>query len=90
MSNLNPYAGQVVSNMTITEVWSANDFRIHNLSGTAPVVIDAAGTMEYYPAVRAAGRLDGPDRRDGRHRTGPAGDGARAPEASGRERVEAR
>ena len=50
VSNLNPYAGQVVSNMTITEVWSDNDFRIHNLAGTAPVVIDAAGTMEYYPA----------------------------------------
>jgi hypothetical protein len=51
VSNLNPYAGQVVSNMTITEVWSMNDFRIHNLAGTAPVVIDAAGTMEYYPAL---------------------------------------
>ena len=51
VSNLNPYAGQVVSNMTITEVWSLNDFRIHNLAGTAPVVIDAAGTMEYYPAL---------------------------------------
>lgn len=51
VSNLNPYAGQVVSNMTITEVWTKNDFRIHNLAGTAPVVIDAAGTMEFYPAL---------------------------------------
>ncbi len=50
VSNLNPYAGQVVSNMTMTEVWDLNDFRVHNLAGTTPVVIDAAGTMEEYPA----------------------------------------
>jgi hypothetical protein len=59
VSNLNPYAGQVVSNMTITEVWNNNDFRIHNLAGTAPVVIDAAGTMEYYPAVVAGDPFGG-------------------------------
>lgn len=59
VSNLNPYAGQVVSNMTITEVWNNNDFRIHNLAGTAPVVIDAAGTMEWYPAVVAGDPFGG-------------------------------
>jgi len=59
VSNLNPYAGQVVSNMTITEVWNNNDFRIHNLAGTAPVVIDAAGTMEFYPAVVAGDPFGG-------------------------------
>jgi len=51
VSNLNPYAGQVVSNMTITELWTNNDFRVHNLAGTTPLVIDGAGTMEYYPAL---------------------------------------
>ena len=58
VSNLNPYAGQVVSNMTITEVWNNNDFRIHNLAGTAPVVIDGAGTMEYYPALVPGDPMD--------------------------------
>jgi len=53
VSNLNPYAGQLVSNMTITEVGSSNDFRVHNLAGTTPLVVDAAGTMEYYPALIA-------------------------------------
>jgi hypothetical protein len=51
VSNLNPYARQIVSNMTITEVGPGNTFRIHNNSGTAPVVMDAAGTMEYYPSL---------------------------------------
>ncbi|WP_392543338.1 hypothetical protein [Oryzobacter telluris] len=55
VSNLNPYAGQVVSNMTITEVWNQNDFRVHNVAGTTPVVIDAAGTFELYPPVGPPG-----------------------------------
>lgn len=55
VSNLNPYAGQVVSNMTITEVWNQNDFRVHNLAGTTPLVIDAAGTFELYPPVGPPG-----------------------------------
>ena len=50
VSNLNPYAGQLVSAMTMTQVWAENDFRVHNASGTTPVVIDVAGTMELYPA----------------------------------------
>lgn len=49
-SNLNPYAGQLVSAMTMTEVWAENDFRVHNSAGTTPLVIDVAGTMELYPA----------------------------------------
>lgn len=50
VSNLNPYAGQLVSAMTMTELWTRNDFRVHNASGTTPMVIDVAGTMEVYPA----------------------------------------
>ena len=50
VSNLNPYAGQLVSAMTMTQVWAENDFRVHNAAGTTPVVIDVAGTMELYPA----------------------------------------
>ena len=89
VSNLNPYAGQVVSNMTITEVWTANDFRIHNLAGTAPVVIDAAGTMEYYPAFVPPADWSGPARATG-STDRPTGDTARTPERAGQERVEAR
>ncbi|WP_377640050.1 hypothetical protein [Oryzobacter terrae] len=48
VSNLNPYAGQVVSNMTITQLTGA-DFRVHNRVGTTPLVIDAAGTFEDFP-----------------------------------------
>ncbi|MBM6404510.1 hypothetical protein JQN72_09680 [Phycicoccus sp. CSK15P-2] len=55
VSNLNPYPGQVVSNMTMTDVWSQNDIRVHNLSGTTPIVMDAAGTMEYYPSFPTPG-----------------------------------
>jgi hypothetical protein len=54
VSNLNPYAGQLVSAMTMTEVWSKNDFRVHNASGTTPLIIDVAGTMQLYPAQSAA------------------------------------
>jgi hypothetical protein len=50
VSNLNPYAGQLVSAMTMTQVWAENDFRVHNATGTTPLVIDVAGTMELYPA----------------------------------------
>jgi len=48
---MNPYAGQLVSAMTMTEVWTQNDFRVHNTSGTTPVIVDVAGTMEFYPAM---------------------------------------
>ena len=50
VSNLNPSAGQLVSAMTMTQVWAENDFRVYNAAGTTPVVIDVAGTMELYPA----------------------------------------
>jgi hypothetical protein len=50
VSNLNPNAGQLVSAMTMTQVWAENDFRVYNAAGTTPVVIDVTGTMELYPA----------------------------------------
>ena len=55
VSNLNPYAGQIVSNMTITEVWTQNDFRVHNSTGTTPLVMDAAGSFELSPPVGPPG-----------------------------------
>ncbi len=53
VSNLNPYAGQVVSNMTITGL-TDGDFKVHNRVGTTPLVIDAAGTFEDFPTGPAA------------------------------------
>ena len=63
VSNLNPYAGQVVSNMTITGSTDGG-FRIHNRVGTTPLVVDAAGTFEDFPtgpaaALRGDARLAG-------------------------------
>lgn len=60
VSNLNPYAGQLVSAMTMTEVWAENDFRVHNAAGTTPLVIDVAGTMELYPAQTPVALTAGP------------------------------
>ncbi len=54
VSNLNPYAGQLVSNMTLTALGNNNDFNIQNTSGTANAVIDVVGTMEAYPGIPAA------------------------------------
>ncbi len=64
VSNLNPYAGQLVSNMTITDLGLNYDFKIHNASGSLNMVLDVAGTMDTYPAVAdpgagAALRADG-------------------------------
>ena len=64
VSNLNPYAGQLVSNMTITDIGVDYGFKVHNASGSTNIVLDVAGTMENYPAVAdpgaaAALRADG-------------------------------
>ncbi len=64
MSNLNPAANQLVSNMTITDLGAAYDFTVGNAVGTTNLVLDVAGTMETYPAVAdpgagAALRADG-------------------------------
>ncbi len=55
VSNLNPTAGQLVSNMTITDLGFAYDFTVGNTSGSTNLVIDVAGTMETYPAVADPG-----------------------------------
>ena len=77
VSNLNPYAGQLVSAMTMTEVWAENDFRVHNATGTTPLVIDVAGTMELYPA-QAPVTLAGGPKPLAERATGTDLDGARA------------
>ena len=64
VSNLNPAANQLVSNMTITDLGAAYDFTVGNAVGTTNLVLDVAGTMETYPAVAdpgagAALRADG-------------------------------
>ena len=74
VSNLNPYAGQVVSNMTITDVGDLNDFWVNNSAGTTNLVIDVAGSMEFYPAFvePAGGAGASPDRAAaGPHASGP-------------------
>lgn len=55
VSNLNPYAGQLVSNMTITDLGADYDFTVHNAAGSTNLVIDVAGSMETYPAVAEPG-----------------------------------
>ena len=55
VSNLNPYAGQLVSNMTVTDIGVDYQFKVHNASGTTNLVLDVAGTMETYPAVADPG-----------------------------------
>jgi hypothetical protein len=64
VSNLNPAANQLVSNMTITDLGVNYDFNVNNAVGTTNLVLDVAGTMETYPAVAdpgvgAALRADG-------------------------------
>lgn len=75
VSNLNPYAGQLVSAMTMTEVWTRNDFRVHNASGTTPLIIDVAGTMEFYPAQTPPAATASADRSTADHTTGTDLDG---------------
>ena len=55
VSNLNPALGQLVSNMTITDLGVNYNFKIRNASGTTNLVLDVAGTMEAYPAVADPG-----------------------------------
>ena len=55
VSNLNPALGQLVSNMTITDLGINYDFKVRNASGTTNLVLDVAGTMEAYPAVADPG-----------------------------------
>lgn len=49
-SNLNPYAGQVVSNGVLGVIGPNAAFNVHNLSGSTHLVADVVGTF-YYPAA---------------------------------------
>jgi hypothetical protein len=49
VSTLNPGWGQIVSNMTMTELGAANDFNVYNRYGSIDVAVDVTGTMESYP-----------------------------------------
>ncbi len=49
VSNLNPTAGQIVANMMIAELGLGANFNVNNYSGgSLNVVVDVAGTFEYY------------------------------------------
>ncbi len=50
VSNLNPYAGQVVANMTITGLGDTFGFEMYNNYGLTDAVVDVSGAMELYPA----------------------------------------
>ena len=52
-SNLNPYAGQVVSNGVLGVIGPNYAFNVNNLSGSTHLVADVVGTF-YYPAPRPA------------------------------------
>ncbi|MEH1054985.1 hypothetical protein V6U89_07185 [Micromonospora sp. CPCC 206171] len=52
-SNLNPYAGQIVSNAVLGVIGPNDAFNVHNLTGDTHVVADVVGTF-YYPAAPAA------------------------------------
>lgn len=52
-SNLNPYAGQVVSNGVLGVIGPNDAFNVNNLSGSTHLVADVVGTF-YYPAPRPA------------------------------------
>ncbi len=51
VSNLNPLAGQIVANMTMTSLAEDYGFNIFSNVGRTDLVIDIAGTMELYPSV---------------------------------------
>ncbi|WP_157745788.1 hypothetical protein [Micromonospora purpureochromogenes] len=50
-SNLNPAAGQVVSNGVLGVLGPNGAFNVHNLSGQTPLVADLVGTFYLYPAT---------------------------------------
>ncbi|MEH0821994.1 MULTISPECIES: hypothetical protein [unclassified Micromonospora] len=50
-SNLNPAAGQTVSNAVITGIGPSYQFDVHNLSGSTHLVGDVVGTFYRYPGT---------------------------------------
>ncbi|MFI6264330.1 hypothetical protein [Micromonospora sp. NPDC051006] len=50
-SNLNPAAGQLVSNGVLGVIGPQDSFHLHNLSGTTHLVADVVGTFYLYPGT---------------------------------------
>ncbi|MEV0805508.1 hypothetical protein [Micromonospora sp. NPDC050200] len=54
-SNLNPAAGQTVSNAVISGIGPADAFHAHNLAGTTHLVADVVGRFDLYPYTAGSG-----------------------------------
>jgi hypothetical protein len=50
-SNLNPAAGQIVSNAVLTGIGPKDRFNVHNHSGSTHLVADVVGSYWLYPAT---------------------------------------
>ncbi|MEU5943005.1 hypothetical protein ABZ807_28420 [Micromonospora sp. NPDC047548] len=50
-SNLNPEAGQIVSNGVLGELGPQDAFNVHNLAGYTQVIADLAGQLYLYPGT---------------------------------------
>lgn len=53
-SNLNPEAGQIVSNGVLAGIGPRDAFHVHNLTGRADVVVDVVGGFYLYPGTASA------------------------------------
>ncbi|MFR9774592.1 choice-of-anchor D domain-containing protein [Micromonospora sp. MS34] len=53
-SNLNPAAGQIVSNAVMGVIGPQDAFNVHNLSGSTDLVADVVGTFWLYPGTASA------------------------------------
>ncbi|BCB78138.1 hypothetical protein GCM10022251_32490 [Phytohabitans flavus] len=61
VSNLNPNAGEVVSNGAITELGDNKQFLVYNSAGSINVVADMGGRFEFFPdETEGARAADGP------------------------------
>ncbi|MBM0255726.1 hypothetical protein [Micromonospora sp. 4G55] len=58
-SNLNPAAGQIVSNGVLGVLGPQDAFNVHNLTGYANVVADVVGRFYLYPATASTTTLSG-------------------------------
>ncbi|TDC44118.1 choice-of-anchor D domain-containing protein [Micromonospora sp. KC213] len=58
-SNLNPVAGQTVSNAVMGVIGPQDGFHVHNHSGTTHVVADVVGTFWLYPGTATPTRTAG-------------------------------
>ncbi|SCG48588.1 choice-of-anchor D domain-containing protein [Micromonospora halophytica] len=56
-SNLNPAAGQIVSNAVMGVIGPQDAFHVHNLSGSTHLVADVVGTFWLYPGTASAATL---------------------------------